>query len=410
MGKPQSDRSWETQIVLLVCAKKHPMSTSSLACSQFTMATALAALGDILLAMVASKRTKPLGYALLSVLIFVMMASMFGWLRMATVAYHHLARRMHQCPGTQEVPAYHHQHRPITLVTGYFRIQSKHSVEEYLDWIELFLLWIRTPTVVYTNNRTVLDTPKFSSILLHREEWVPGRTRLRFLDLERTGLAREFGAILRQQETMDSERGKGHNYNLYLAWLVKLEALMDAARLNFFSSQWFMWSDMGALRYTHRYCDWPSLEQLNRVPHDRILMGLLKAFDRHFDNQPSRWADATRTCDSSQWLVPGRSELIDSDHIIGTFIAFNTKKNVHKQFYKALRDTYRRLIAVPHSIVKDQTVYNAMFLLHRHLFALVPSAGGSGSEMWRYLQHWLSSANERRQDGAPLQPLLVPKA
>eukprot|EP00117_Sycon_ciliatum_P017689 scpid68408/ scgid16590/ len=298
-----------------------------------------------------------------------------------------------------------HDKHAVTLVTGYYRMRSKHSVDSYMEWVKLFLLRLHTPTVVYTNCQTVRGAPQIGEILRERQRLIPQRTHVRFLDLEHTDFARQFGPVFHTQESKDPELGVGHNYWLYLVWLLKMESLMDAVRADVFCSRWFVWSDIGALRSAnHKYKNWPAVSRLDTVPQDRVLMGVISGFA---SGDQSKWADAPT--DSSQWLRSGRHNLIDADHIIGTFIAFSMESNIHYEFYARLRETYKRLAAANHLIVKDQTVYNALFLLHRDLFALVPSRGASGDDQWRYVQHWLASADERfKQD--PLTELLLPKA
>ena len=52
----------------------------------------------------------------------------------------------------------------------------------------------------------------------------------------------------RAQEAMDPEQGIGHNRELYTVWNEKTNFMMTAARENFFSSDYFLWLDIGAVR------------------------------------------------------------------------------------------------------------------------------------------------------------------
>ena len=63
---------------------------------------------------------------------------------------------------------------PVTLVTSYYKIPSKHSVEEYMRRIEYFLLKILSPVVVYTNNQTFYEAKRFRDYLARRALLMPG--------------------------------------------------------------------------------------------------------------------------------------------------------------------------------------------------------------------------------------------
>ena len=55
------------------------------------------------------------------------------------------------------------------------------------------------------------------------------------------------------QEAMDPEQGIGHNRELYTVWNEKTNFMMTAARENFFSSDYFLWLDIGAVRQGGQY-------------------------------------------------------------------------------------------------------------------------------------------------------------
>ena len=289
---------------------------------------------------------------------------------------------------------------PISLVTGYYRMRSKNTMETYLSNMESFLLRLWTPTYVFTNNETFHINP-FMELLQKRAKLMPGFTHVIQRDLEDTDMAREFGPSLKEQESRDPETDRGHNYWLYMVWLFKVEALMNAIELNSFCSEWFMWTDIGCFRYPdHKYQYWPAPERLNLVPKDRVLMSLVKPF-QSYDN----WL--TVPDNRTQWLKKDWVDVIDGDHLAGTFIAMNTLTGVHHEFYHGLWYAYKQLQSVDHVIFKDQTAFNALYILLPNMFALVPSRHDGGPDYWVYLQSWLASREERPSTDA-MSSLLLP--
>ena len=230
--------------------------------------------------------------------------------------------------------------------------------------------------------------------------------------------------ILCQQESQDPETKNGHQFLLYMVWLMKTEALMDAIRLNPFQSQWFMWCDIGAFRYDKMtYRNWPSPERLELLPKDRVMMSLVRRFSNDINDTGFRDLQLS----IRNFHVP---ETVFSDHLAGGYYAVNTQYGAHRVFYEALWSTYRYLVNQSVLVVKDQTVFNAMFLRNPTLFSLVPSTASSGMDtayeyilllfrylldwltgsdhnFWFYVQDWLATPSERRHRTCTLTDLIL---
>ena len=309
----------------------------------------------------------------------------------------------------------------VTLVTAYYSVTSKHTAQDYLRWVALFLLRVKHPLVIYTDCWTASKGQRLQSIIQYRHRKFPGATLIKFLDLDSTLLATRFAKVMRHQVSHDPEvmsfpgyllyklglgsESFGHNYWLYMVWLMKFEALHDAVSTNLFGSAWFMWTDIGSMRQpAHLFYDWPSLSRLQQVPKDRVLVSLVSSFPDSVDMHHAQ----TAPTDLSTW--PGRDhvDLIDTDHIAAGFIAFSAEENIYATVYAAITETYKRLASAGHLIVKEQTVLNAAFLLHRHLFALVPSVGDDSDDKWFYMHDWLAAPGERMKEG-PVSHLLLPQ-
>lgn len=69
----------------------------------------------------------------------------------------------------------------------------------------------------------------------------------------------------KQHDALDPEKAR-HNPALYATWNAKAWLLQHAAE-NYASNrtEWFFWSDAGALRETHTFANWPDAERVKDV-------------------------------------------------------------------------------------------------------------------------------------------------
>ena len=277
---------------------------------------------------------------------------------------------------------------PITLVTAYYAIRSKRPASTYLKWMGNILHKIKTPIAFFTNCDSVKKQPSFVDQLHRREKLFPGLLYADIVELDETPLSQNFGPIMKRQEGRDRERGVGHNYLLYLVWLMKTEALMKTIRENRFCSEWFLWVDVGAFRNkNHPLVNWPSIERLKMLPKNRTLLELVYGFP----NLGSvREIDPSTNLDD--WLNSKRS-LIYHDHIAGGFIGFNIRHNAHNVFYRTLTDTYKLLADRNFMIVKDQAVFHTLVLMHPKLVSFIQSSWACG-DGWFFIEAWLADSKE----------------
>eukprot|EP00117_Sycon_ciliatum_P032731 scpid73839/ scgid25321/ len=285
---------------------------------------------------------------------------------------------------------------PVTTVTGYYRIRSKSPATVYMRWLGYFLHRIASPIAFYTNCETA---PSLLEAMRKRGTLFRQRTHVEILELEDTPMARRFGAVLKQQESHDPERSIGHNYLLYLAWLMKTEALMATTRANPFCSEWFLWVDAGAFRSEHSLKNWPSPGRLKTIPTDRALFELVNPFSNTLNI-----TGIPKGGNTGPFLQSNRQN-IRQNHMAGGFIGLNVRSGFHLKFYSMLLDTYQTFIDLGFTITKDQSVFNGLFFLHPELFALVQSHWRCG-DGWFHMEPWLAEKSEMKCELSPL--LLLP--
>jgi len=129
-----------------------------------------------------------------------------------------------------------------TIVSAYYNISSKHSPAEYVNWMTNFLS-LQDCLVVFTSKdleHTIrnLRTPGF-----------PIRIVPRSLDSFYVAkLLNDTGWEV--QESLDPELEVGHSRELYWIWNEKSAMLKYVSETNPFSSEYFAWLDIGAIRHS----------------------------------------------------------------------------------------------------------------------------------------------------------------
>ncbi|KAL7545583.1 hypothetical protein ACHAWF_008932, partial [Thalassiosira exigua] len=135
-----------------------------------------------------------------------------------------------------------------TIVTAYFEVQSKHSREEYLDWMSNFLS--------LDDNMVIFTTPDMVSTMKSFRAHYLSKTY--FIEMEMSDLpaARRYNRTFWQNQLdMDFEKGIHKSYELFWIWLSKSWLLSEAIRINPFSTDIFVYSDIGCFRskeYNHK--------------------------------------------------------------------------------------------------------------------------------------------------------------
>lgn len=146
--------------------------------------------------------------------------------------------------------------KPVTVVSAYYEIPSKHSPAEYLQWTE-HLVRIDCHLVLFCEGamncgrfrRLRPDDPTCLVI-----EWPLAQTDMASLE-----------SMWRDQITKDPEFHLHRSHWLYIVWAQKAWFVKKAEELDPFGSDLFLWMDAGAFRDPARLPlfekGWPSLER-----------------------------------------------------------------------------------------------------------------------------------------------------
>ena len=242
----------------------------------------------------------------------------------------------------------------VTLVTAYFKIKSKHTENEYLNWIKN-LLKIKTPIVFFT------DIPE---IVKYRNKDYP----LKIIKCSYTDFfVYKYYDIWEKSHNLDPEKNI-HNKYLYMIWNEKSNFIKKAIDYNYFNSEYFYWVDAGCFRNNNTI--------------------------KYFINFPKRVTEKILLLNICKFT---EDEIIDPNNIknifkyvdrIGAGIFGGNKKNViiwWKKYYEILDI----LIKTNQFAGKEQSNMAILYLLNKDLVDLIQPDKNRFSR-WFYLQEYLT--------------------
>ena len=150
-----------------------------------------------------------------------------------------------------------------TVVTAYYPIPSKYTIEEYTKWISQFWPYIPCNLVFYTEPRLVrLFEDIFSS-----------RANTQVIGLPFTSLEAFHKLSPRvwiDTHTLNTEAG--HSPELYAMWYEKKEFVLRTIESNPFGSNEFVWCDAGIGRYPEWIQNLQGFPARSYIPRGRMLV------------------------------------------------------------------------------------------------------------------------------------------
>jgi len=248
-----------------------------------------------------------------------------------------------------------------TIITAYYKIKSKHSYEEYLSWMINFLS-MRDCMVIFVQpdlkgTIRTLRPPAYPTLIIPR----PLKSFLVHTVLTSEGWE--------EQEKMDPQHYPGHNRQLFWVWNEKTNMMKIVSDINPFSSSYFVWLDIGAVRHT----EYNHQQMVRNIPQEK---GVLLLSVEQFTKE-------------EQMLVDGKS-LADFSLVnrIGGGTIGCDKESLdrwHTVFYGTMRNYLER----KRFIGKDQSMM-ATACMETDLCLLVQS----DPKHWFKLQDWLRGDGE----------------
>lgn len=251
-----------------------------------------------------------------------------------------------------------------TIVTAYFKLhQSKANHSKYLEWMQNMLI-IDSPMVIFCDE---LSMPIISSLREKSAE----KTKIIVTKFQEFHSYKYMSTFINDYNTKDHERY--HNPLLYMIWNEKSHFLKRAIDLNVFSSEYFLWVDIGCFRRPNtEFLNWPNPDKIDLMPKDKIILLSVMPFTAEEYN-----------CNSLQnlpdfKLCPGR---------IGGTMFGGTAETVlkwHDLYYEMLE----YFISIDRFIGKDQNIMSSIAVLHKDIVGLIYPQQKC-NDIWFYFHEFL---------------------
>lgn len=257
--------------------------------------------------------------------------------------------------------------RPATVVSAYYPMKAKASVESYKIWIQRFLTLLQGPLVFFTDETMVdfvtqhraASKDKTKIIVLPREEWVAS-----------TNFSEDFWI---SQHRLDPEQTM-HSPELYKVWYEKIHFVKRAIELNPFQTTDFVWCDAGILRHENFLPLVKEFPVASRIPTDRMLLLNTWPFTRN---------DEVVVTIQGEQIKGGAS---GKPRIGGGVLAASV--SIWQEYSKMYDDMVRRFLCAGLFIGKDQTLMTTLVLEKKQFFSLV-DCKQFFYDIWLFLPVWL---------------------
>lgn len=249
-----------------------------------------------------------------------------------------------------------------TIVTAYFQLEkSKKNHKTYLEWMQNILI-IQSPMVIFCDKdsvKTIEEKRKDKATI----------TKIIVIDFTEFYTYQYYHTF--QSHYQDKDHEKYHNPYLYLIWSDKSHFLKRAAEMNPFSTNTFLWVDIGCFRRKNtEFIHWP---KPNKIPTDKILLLSVYPFTKE-----EYETDRIENLPDFQFS-PGR--------IGGTIFGGSASSILkwHDAFYQMLE----YFITIDRFIGKDQNIMSSVAIMHKDLVHLVDPKPDY-YDRWFYLHKYLS--------------------
>lgn len=232
-----------------------------------------------------------------------------------------------------------------TVVTGYFRIPSKHGSGDYNSWMRN-MLSLQDAMVIFTESAFVDQIKDLRRHAVNRTVIVP-------IALDDLPIAKVFSEnFWKDQLERDPEKGIHRSHQVFWIWLSKSWAVTQAIRMNVFDSDLFVWSDIGCFR-DRKYNSKTMVLRRDMVPPKEILF-----MAKSKPNPPEEELFNDKYHHKANFYHSG-----------SIFVGFN---DTFVTFHELFLETIDRFVEKNMIIVEDQAILQSVCLSHPEICAYVP--------------------------------------
>ena len=256
-----------------------------------------------------------------------------------------------------------------TIVTCFFKINSKHSYENYQLWMTNMLENIETSMYIYCDQDSV-------DFIKEKRKHYLDKTRFKVLKFEDFYTYKYYDKFV-EHHSIDPEKHI-HNPYLYMIWAEKTNFLKLSKDENYFNSDFFLWCDIGCFRNRidkqdipiDQIKNFPNPEKIRLIPDNKII------FTQTGEIHP----DLTKLDDNGLTLIPFTYVKAS---IGGTM--FGCKKKFVDTWFNLYHEMLELFFKNNRFAGKDQNIYANICVKHRNKVILFMPLKG---DPWFYF-HWL---------------------
>ena len=171
---------------------------------------------------------------------------------------------------------YKNKTNDVTVVSAYYPIKSKNSIEEYIQWLDV---WRDIPC-----NLVFFTTPELVPLIENLRKNYIYKTKvigIPFSELE--GIHRYGAGLWSYQYYKDHEQN--HTPELYIIWYEKKEFVKKAIDLNVFNTSKFVWCDAGICRNINWISKLKSFPRSDKILEDKFMVLRITDFEKEKDFQ-----------------------------------------------------------------------------------------------------------------------------
>ena len=251
-----------------------------------------------------------------------------------------------------------------TIVSCYYKFPSKHSHEEYDEWMNNFLLNIPNPIVIFTS-------PDLVSYIMSKRINFLKNTHIIARPFEELELYKEYIDKWDYQYSIDKQHYTGRTKECYVVWNSKLKFVKETIEVNPFNTDKFIWSDIGCLRTSNANIiseianKYPQYDKISNTQIDFVLLNP---------------------------VIPSQKIFIDECHFSGAMFGGQKDKLLElcNHFYKQFDANIKQNIFIG----CDQQTICSVYNEHRYLFNCI-STQHIINDNWKWFYLWLHYSNQQ---------------
>jgi hypothetical protein len=253
----------------------------------------------------------------------------------------------------------------ITIVTAFYEIKSKYSVQQYWKWI-LNLCNLPVHLIIFTSPYLV---DKFTAI---RQQFADKTNiqSLKFTEL----FHYKFSAQYSEHKKQDTN--KQHTPELYIIWAEKAKFVEKAININPFDSTKFVWCDIGIIRDSKFKTLFDSVKNEPLSNHKKILDNKITMLSLQNFINTDKIPDKFGIMGQKYGTVR-----IGGGVQAGDIIAW-------RKYNQLWDDMLQKYFSAKRFGGQDQCIIGSIYLEHSELFNLIPVQKGF-FQPWGYLLYYL---------------------